>query len=349
MKNFDYKTIPDRLLTPDIVALLTNIHEHKGKQDLFIEAHADTLTALTESAKIQSVSASNAIEGIKTTDKQLKSLMQNKITPQTRPEQEIAGYRDVLSVIHESYDHIHISENHILQFHKMLFSYSGNHGGEYKNIDNYITETDETGKSFTRFKPVPAGLTKIAMQNMTAEFNSAMGEKKHDALLLIPMFILDFLCIHPFTDGNGRMSRLLTLLLLYHSGYIVGKYISLEKLIENSKETYYESLKNSSANWNETENDYTPFVRYSLGILRKAYAEFEERVSYLSQKGLSKPDRIKAIVNSKIGRFSKEDIITACPDISEDLIKRTLGKLVKEEYITRITSGDSILYKRTHL
>ncbi|MDR0984636.1 MAG: Fic family protein [Ruminococcus sp.] len=344
MKNFDYKNTPGNLLKPDIVALLINIHEHKGKQDLFIEAHADTLTALTESAKIQSVSASNAIEGIKTTDKQLKALVQNKITPQTRPEQEIMGYRDVLATIHESYDYIPLTENHILQFHKQLYSFFGNYGGEYKTSDNKIAETDTNGETFIRFNPVPAYLTQPAMNDMISAFNSAIEEKKYDALLLIPMFILDFLSVHPFPDGNGRMSRLLTLLLLYRAGYIVGKYISLEKLIEDTKETYYETLKISSDKWHENENDYMPFVRYSLGILQKAYSEFEERVSYLSQKNFSKQDRIKAVIDSKIGKITKKEIMEKCPDISESMIKQTLSKFVKQKDIEKIGWGKSISY-----
>ena len=250
MKAFDYKNVPKALLTPDIVSMLTSIHEHKGKQELYIEAHADALATLMEIAKVQSTGSSNRIEGIHTTDKRLEELVRDKSTPRNRTEQEIAGYRDVLATIHESYDYIHPRPNIILQLHKQLYSFAGTSiGGSYKNSDNFITETDADGNESIRFKPIPAYLTANTMENLCYSFNKSIEKNEHDPLLLIPMFVLDFLCIHPFNDGNGRISRLLTLLLYYRAGYIVGKYISLEKLIENTKDTYYEVLQDSSTDW----------------------------------------------------------------------------------------------------
>ncbi|MDR1747680.1 MAG: Fic family protein, partial [Spirochaetaceae bacterium] len=318
MNIFDYTDIPEKLLSSDIVAMLTSIHEHKGKQKLYIEAHADKLTTLVEIAKVQSIGASNAIEGIHTTDQRLKELVREKSAPRNRSEQEIAGYREVLAVIHEGYDYIFPRSNIILQLHKQLYSFSQNAiGGVYKNADNYISETDAEGKESIRFQPVPAYLTANAMETLADNFIKALEKNEHDPLLLIPMFILDFLCIHPFSDGNGRMSRLLTLLLFYRAGYIVGKYISIEKLIEKSKDTYYEALQDSSIGWHENQNNYEPFIRYYLGILQKAYNEFEERVEYLSEKGFTKADRIKAVIDRKIGRISKKEIMEICPDISK--------------------------------
>jgi Fic family protein len=286
MKTFDYKNKPQELLKADIVGMLTSIHEYKGKQELFIDAHADALTTLLELAKIQSTGSSNRIEGIYTTDKRLEELVKDKASPRNRSEQEIAGYRDVLAAIHESYDYIVPRPNIILQLHKQLYSFSqSDSGGSWKNSDNYIAETDADGREFVRFQPVPAFLTANAMDGMCSAFIKELERGEYDALLLIPMFVLDFLCIHPFNDGNGRMSRLLTLLLLYRSGYIAGKYISVEKLIENSKDTYYEALQASSELWHENKNDYLPFIRYYLGILIKAYGEFEDRVEYLRQIG----------------------------------------------------------------
>jgi Fic family protein len=347
MKNFDYKKVPENLLKPDIVAMIGSIREHKGKQDLFVEAHRDALSTLMEVAKIQSTDASNRIEGIQASDKRLEELVQDKSEPRNRTEQEIAGYRDVLATIHESYDQIPPRPNYILQLHRQLYQFSHDSvGGVYKNADNSITETDAEGKQFERFKPVPAFMTPIAMDDMTSSFIEALEARKHDVLILIPMFILDFLCIHPFRDGNGRMSRLLTLLLLYRAGYIVGKYISLEKLIERSKSTYYDALRDSSAKWHDNENDYLPFIRYYLGILEKAYGEFEERVSYLSQKGLSKPDRIKAIFDNKVGKITKREILETCPDISKVTVERTLISLVKQGYLVKIGGGRSTAYAR---
>jgi len=348
VKVFDYKNTPKALLTPDIVSMLTSIHEHKGKQDLYIEAHADALTPLTEIAKVQSTGASNRIEGIHTTDKRLEELVREKSAPRNRTEQEIAGYRDVLATIHESYDYIYPRPNIILQLHKQLYSFSGaSIGGSYKNADNFITETDTDGSEKIRFTPTPAYLTANAMENLCDSFGKSMGISEHDPLLLIPMFVLDFLCIHPFNDGNGRMSRLLTLLLYYRAGYIVGKYISLEKLIENTKDTYYEVLRDSSTDWHDNMSDYTPFVRFYLGIVQKAYHEFEERVTYLQHRGLSKPDRVKAVIDRKIGKITKRDIIEACPDISKITIERTLASLVVSGYLIKTGGGRSSAYGKT--
>ena len=350
MKNFDYKDAPQALLTPDIVAMLTSIHEHKGKQGLFIEANADALNTLMEIAKIQSTGASNRIEGINTTDKRLEELVRDKSAPRNRTEQEIAGYRDVLTTIHESYDYIYPRPNIMLQLHKQLYSFARSSiGGSYKNSDNYISETDADGNESIRFQPVPAYLTADAMDRLCAAFIESIEKGEHDALLLIPMFILDFLCIHPFNDGNGRMSRLLTLLLLYRAGYIVGKYISVEKLIENSKDTYYEALQDSSVSWHDNESDYLPFIRYFLGILQKAYNEFESRVEYLSQRGISKPDRIKAVIDGKLGKITKAEIMTACPDISKVTVERTLTALVKAGHIVKIGAGKSTAYGKTDM
>jgi len=347
MKIFDYTDIPKALLTPDIVAMLTSIHEHKGKQELYIEAHADVLTTLMEIAKVQSVGSSNAIEGIHTTEQRLKELVRDKSTPRNRTEQEIAGYRDVLATIHESYDYIHPRPNIILQLHKQLYSFAKSAiGGHYKNSDNYIAETDAQGNESIRFQPVPAYLTANAMETLTESFIKALEKDEHDPLLLIPMFILDFLCIHPFNDGNGRMSRLLTLLLFYRAGYIVGKYISIEKLIEKSKETYYEVLKDSSTGWHDNQNSYEPFIRYYLGVIQKAYNEFEERVEYLSGKGFSKSDRIKAVIDRKIGKISKKEIMEICPDISKVTVERTLNALVKSGYLLKISGGRATSYAK---
>jgi len=348
MKIYDYKNTPKALLTPDIVAMLTSIYEHKGKQELYIEAHTDELNTLMEIAKVQSTGASNRIEGIHTTDKRLEELVKQKSAPRNRSEQEIAGYRDVLASIHESYDYIHPRPNVILQLHRQLYSFAQSAiGGTYKNNDNFITETNADGNEKIRFKPTPAYLTPNAMESLCSTFIESIEKGEHDALLLIPMFILDFLNIHPFNDGNGRMNRLLTLLLLYRAGYLVGKYISLEKLIENSKDTYYEVLKDSSVDWHENKSDYAPFVRYYLGVLQKAYHEFEERVTHLQHRGLSKPDRVKSVIDRKIGKITKQEIIESCPDISKITIERTLTSLVKSGYLIKIGGGRSVAYGKT--
>ena len=345
MRNFDYAARYCVLLTPDIVAQLAQIREYKGEQALFIAAKKDALTQLLEIAKIQSTEASNRIEGIYTSDDRLNKLVQDKTMPRTRSEREIAGYRDVLSTIHESHDYIPVKPSYILQLHRDLYKFSGSStGGSYKATDNVIQEEDAAGNKRVRFHPVAAWETAEAMEQICQEFNAALQNTDLDPLLLIPMFILDFLCIHPFNDGNGRMSRLLTLLLLYRSGYIVGKYISLEKLIERSKETYYEVLQDSSYNWHEGINDDAPFVRYMLGILLAAYRDFSSRVQTLAASGLSKPERIEAIIKGKLGKITKAEIMEQCPDISQVTIQRTLTDLLKANKIIKIGGGRYTAY-----
>lgn len=344
MRNYDYTKKWEQLLTPEIVGLLTRIHEYKGEQTLFIEAKADTLAQLTEIAKIQSTEASNRIEGIYTSDERLRLLVKDKTIPHTRSEQEIAGYRDVLNSIHESYDYIPIKPSIMLQLHRDLYRFSGINGGRYKNTDNVIAEEDAQGNRSIRFQPVPAWETQDAMERLCQAFDEAIGREEIDPLLLIPMFVLDFLCIHPFNDGNGRMSRLLTLLLLYRAGYIVGKYISIEKLIEETKETYYEALQTSSQNWHEEQNRYEPFVRYMLGIVLSAYREFSSRVKTLTASGLSKPERIAELIKNTIGKITKAEIQQKCPDISTITIQRTLNKLLENREIIKIGGGRYTAY-----
>lgn len=340
MHQFDYKNTPEQLLTPSIVRQLAILHEYKGKQDLYVSAKADTLSALLNIAKIQSTRSSNRIEGIYTSDERIHALVMEKAEPRSRSEEEIAGYREVLTTIHENYEYIPIRPNNILQLHRDLYSYSGKEiGGRFKNTDNIIAETDSEGKEHIRFTPMPAFQTPEAMEDLCCAFDEAIDEGKHDALLLIPMFVLDFLSIHPFNDGNGRMSRLLTLLLLYRSGYIVGKYISIEMLIEKSKETYYDALKSSSIDWHDSQNSYLPFVSYYLGIFIKAYQEFQDRVEHLHGKTLSKAERIKAVFHKKLGKITKADIANLCPDISISTIERTLKEMLVAEEIEKVGSG----------
>lgn len=340
MRNFDYSKKWEKLLTPEIVALLTQIHEYKGEQSLFIEAKADSLTQLVEIAKIQSTEASNKIEGIYTSDARLKALVKDKTTPKTRNEREIAGYRDVLNTIHESHDYISIRPNMILQLHRDLYKFEGyDIGGKYKVADNIIEEEDEQGNKFVRFRPVPAWETPESIENLCNEFDKALGTGTIDPLLLIPMFILDFLCIHPFNDGNGRMSRLLTLLMLYRAGYIVGKYISIEHLIEKTKTSYYECLQESSLNWYEEENNYVPFVQYMLGVVVAAYRDFSDRVETLVTSGLSKPERVAELIKNTYGEITKSQIMEKCPDISRITVERALSELLSSESIIKIGGG----------
>ena len=345
MHEFDFINLPKDLLTPEVVSILTRLHECRGRQKLFIEAEADVLTALLEVAKIQSTGASNRIEGIYTTDERLNALVQEKVKPRNRNEEEISGYRDVLATIHESYEYIAPRPNNILQLHRDLYSFSSSAvGGVYKNSDNIIAEKHADGTETVRFRPVPAFQTADTMLNLCTRFNEAIEAGTYDPLLLMPVFILDFLCIHPFNDGNGRMSRLLTLLLLYRAGFIVGKYISIEMLIEKSKDSYYEALQASSQNWHENGNDYLPFLKYMLGVVVKAYNEFEDRVEHLRHRKMSKADRIKDLIEKTPGKISKKDIAQACPDISVTTIERTLAELIASGFIEKVGAGRATSY-----
>lgn len=347
MHIFDYKETPKHLLTPDIVNMLSSLHEFRGKQELYIEAESDVLTALLDIAKIQSTKASNKIEGIYTSDERLEALVMEKSEPRNRSEEEIAGYREVLATVHDSYEYIPIRPNSILQLHRDLYSFSSSDtGGKFKNTDNVIAESGKDGKQRVRFAPVPAFQTAEAMDMLCSEFNSAMERSEYDPLLLIPMFVLDFLCIHPFNDGNGRMSRLLTLLLLYRSGYIAGKYVSMEMLIEKTKETYYEALQSSSSGWHDNTSHYASFVRYYLGVVLKGYNEFQDRIEHLKYRNLSKTDRVKAVFDKKLGIIRKSDITSLCPDISETTIERTLKELLESGFVEKVGKGRATGYVR---
>lgn len=295
---------------------------------------------MLEIAKIQSTEASNRIEGIYTSDERIQALVKEKSTPQNRNENEIAGYRDVLITIHENYDYIPPRSNVILQLHRDLYQYSGmGIGGRFKSTDNVIEEQLENGQKRIRFRPATALETPDMIEALCNQFMREIDRGEVDPLLLIPMFVLDFLCIHPFNDGNGRMSRLLTLLLLYRAEYIVGKYISIEMLIEKTKDTYYDALQASSESWHEGTNNYMPFVSYMLGIIKSAYKTFSERVEHLTTKGISKPERVRQFIESKLGKVTKKEIMDACPDISMTTIEKALGDLVRNETIIKIGNG----------
>ncbi len=330
----------------NIINLISKIHEYKGKQSYLLETKKDTLETLLKVAKIQSTSSSNKIEGIYTTDKRINEIVNQKLEPKNRNEEEIAGYRDVLSLIHDNYDFIDINNNTILQLHRDLYKYTGySYGGKFKNSQNYIEETNEQGEKKIRFTPLSPVETPIATQDLCKSYNELVTNESCDLLVLIPIFILDFVSIHPFNDGNGRMSRLLTLLLLYKANYLVGKYISIEKIIEDTKDSYYDTLQKSSINWYNNENDYSYFVEYYLGIILNAYKEFDSRVNIVENKKITSYDRIISIFKENIIPIDKAFIMNKCPDLSETTIERSLNRLLKEDKIVKISGGRYTKYK----
>lgn len=362
MRQFDYSKFDSISWDNEIVSYLTQIHEHKGRQELYSRQKPVELKKLTEVAKVQSVESSNRIEGIITTSSRIGQIVREKTAPKNRDEKEIAGYRDVLNTIHDSHDYISVTGNIILQLHRDLMKYSESSlGGTYKITQNYLKETRDDGTEFIRFMPVPPYETAPCIDAICENYRTAIESHKVDPLLLIPVFIHDFLCIHPFNDGIGRMSRILTLLLLYRNGYTVGKYISIEKHIEKTKASYYDALEESSEGWHEETDDPTPFIKYMLGIILACYREFEERVEAIGETTIievkngkartvvvkSKAyDIVKAAIDSKIGKFSKKDIANICPSISEKAVEAAIRKLVDEGYIERHGTGRNTFYTK---
>ncbi len=301
---------------------------------------------LIDIARIQSTEGSNAIEGIRTASSRLKALVEDKTTPRNRNEEEIAGYRYVLAEIHNSYEYIPLKPNYILQLHRDLYRYSGIMiGGKYKDSQNYIISRDADGVQHVLFTPPDAFETPDAVEQICIQYNEVISAGQLDPLIMIPVFIHDFLCIHPFSDGNGRMSRLLTSLLLYRSGYLVGRYISLEKKMADDKILYYDALQASNIGWHGSKNDPTPFIKYLLGVLVKAYRDFEDRILIVDGKS-SSLDQVRNAVNMKIGKFTKSDIMEMCPGIGRASAENALTALVREKTIVREGSGRSTYYYR---
>lgn len=346
MRKFDYMKLQKMQWDSQILNYIAQIHEFKGKQETFLSKKPVELKRLIEIAKIQSTEASNKIEGIVTSSTRIKQLCEQKTTPRNRDETEISGYRDVLNTIHESYDGIMIKPSYILQLHQMLYSYSEKSiGGKFKNTQNYIKEIHDDSSEFIRFTPLAPYETPQAMEDICEQFNLALDNNAVDALILIPLFVRDFLCIHPFNDGNGRMSRLLTILLLYKCGYRVGKYISIESKIEKTKDAYYSALANSSDGWHEDDNDGKAFIKYTLGIILSAYRDLESRIELLGEKKKF-PETVKKAIDSTIGKFTKQDIMDKCPNISDKTIINVLTNLVKDGYLERRGAGRATYYMR---
>lgn len=348
MRKFDYMKFEKSGWDSETLGLIAQIHEFKGRQEMFLKQKPDVLSNLVKIAKIQSTEYSNKIEGIVTTDKRIRELCSDSTEPVNRDEEEIMGYRDVLNTIHESYEFIPLKSSYILQLHRDLFKYSERSiGGVYKNTQNYIVEIGNDGNARTRFTPLEPYETPDAVERLCESFNRSIDSCVVDPLILIPIFVNDFLCIHPFSDGNGRMSRLLTTLLLYRCDYFVGKYISIERKIENTKSAYYSALKKSNANWLEGKNTYTPFIKYMLKIILSAYRDFESRVDIFG-KNKSAYTSVGSAVNEKIGKFTKNDIVELVPSYSRASIENSLKRLTDEGIITRHGNGKNTFYTRNN-
>ena len=346
MRNFNYSKIKDIKWDSEILSFVASIYRYQGKQELYLKQRPNELEKLIDIAKIQSTESSNEIEGIVTTSVRLKQLLEEKTTPRNRNEQEIVGYRDVLDIIHENFDVIPISRNYILQMHKILYSHMNNPlAGKTKNVQNYISATYPDGHSEVLFTPLSPFETPGALDRICDEYNRVIGNSEVEPIIMIPIFIHDFLCIHPFNDGNGRLSRLLTTLLLYKNGFYVGRYISLESLIARDKAAYYEALNKAGVNWHDGNEDVVPFIKYLLRIILAAYKAFDDRFSIVENK-LSAVEMVRKAALQKLGRFTKQDIRELCPSLSISSIEGSLRKLVEEGELRREGVGRSTKYIR---
>ena len=346
MRSFNYYEIKNQKWDSEVLGLIAAIYKEAGKQELYLKQRPAELEKLVEIAKVQSTEASNAIEGIVTTNTRIRQLVEEKTAPRNRNEQEIAGYRDVLSTIHESFDAIPITQNYILQLHKIMYSHMNNPmGGRTKSVQNYISATYPDGHTETLFTPLSPFETPEALDKICEEYNRVVGNMEVEPLIAIPVFIHDFLCIHPFNDGNGRMSRLLTTLLLYRSGFYVGKYISLEAKIAKNKDLYYNVLGQAQIGWHEGNEDKVPFIKYLLGTILSAYKDFEERFELVEEK-LPALEVVRKATLTKIGRFTKQDIRELCPSLSLSSVEGALRKLVASGELKREGKGKNICYYR---
>lgn len=346
MRSFNYSAFKEQKWDSGILGLIAAIYKEAGKQEQYLKQRPQEMEKLVEIAKIQSTEASNAIEGIVTTNTRIKQLVEEKTTPRNRDEQEIAGYRDVLNVIHESFDAIPITQNYILQIHKMLYSHMNNPlAGRTKSMQNYISAAYPDGHTEILFTPLAPYETSESLDRICEEYNRVIGNLEVEPLIIIPIFIHDFLCIHPFNDGNGRMSRLLTTLLLYQNGFYIGKYISLEAKISKNKDLYYRAMSQSQTGWHEGKEDALPFIKYILGTILASYKDFEERTSFVQEK-LPALEMVRMASKSKIGRFNKQDIRELCPTLSDSSIEGALRKLVAAGELKKEGKGKSTCYFR---
>lgn len=346
MEQFDYESVLPRLMTPEVMSALGNVREHRGRQALYLSMKPDVLEKLCEVAKIQSTSSSNRIENISTSEARMRGLMEQKVEPKNRDEREIAGYRYVLDMIHESHDDIPVSPNVILQLHRDLYRFQDvSFAGRWKDSDNYIAEQADNGAMVTRFVPTSAARTPDAMRCICDEYARELDRGVYDPLLVSLVFVFDFVSIHPFNDGNGRMSRLMTLLLAYRSGYTVGKYVSIEAEIEATKATYYEALQASSVGWHDGESDYLPFVTYMLGAMGACYRTLDERFALLSSSG-SNEEILRSYFDGLLGKATKRQIMDDNPVMSQHTVERILQKMQAEGYIEKVGAARSTAYRK---
>ena len=348
MHSFDPAYLDRLTFSTEEVAALAALAEARGRQDLYIHQRPEVLESLRQAAVIESSESSNRLEGITAPRERIEALVLRPTEPRDRSEQEIAGYRDALGLIHESHAHMPFSVNVLLQLHGLVYRYHPNPGGRFKPTDNEIVERDPDGRVVrVRFKPTPAFETPAAMEALVGRYRDAVERRGLPPLVAVPLAVLDFLCVHPFSDGNGRVGRLTTTLLLYHHGLALGRYISLERIIEESKESYYETLQASSRGWHEGAHDPHPWLNYFWGMLQRASREFEQRVGSLTDGKMNKTDLVRAAVLRRVGPFTSTDIERECPGVSHELVRLVMRQMRDEGVIALQGRGRGAKWTRT--
>lgn len=346
MRSFEHDYLLEQPISQNLLMTVRTIGEHRGRQSLYQEQAPEVLETLKRVAMVQSVESSNRIEGITVAAERLEAIVVKKTTPKGRSEQEVAGYRDVLADIHAKANRMELSPELILRFHRQMYAHTPERGGQWKEKDNAILEVRPNGRQVVRFRPVSALVTPEFIKKLCSFYQRAMDERQAEPLLIIASFIFDFECIHPFMDGNGRIGRLLTLLLLYQAGYEVGRYISLERLIEESKETYYEVLLKSSHGWHEAKHDLRPWWNYFLGTIIAAYREFEDHVRTITTARGAKREMVRQAVERLPHEFTAKELRRACPGVSPDTVRVVLRELQKEKLLICTGHGPGALWRK---
>ena len=346
MRNFDYSFLEHGMLPASLVNSVAGIAELRERENVRKDTYPNVFTRLESIARVQSIKGSNEIEGIITSEQRIDEIVNRNSAPLNHNEAEIAGYRDALAVVHENFDVLDVREQSILRLHEIMLSYAPVSGGQYKQSDNVIMEINTSGTRQVRFSPTPAHETAAAMEQLILAYMAARSDYSINQLLLIPCFILDFLCIHPFADGNGRMSRLLSLLLLYKNGFHAGKYISFEEQINKGKGDYYEALRLSSEGWHDNQNNYFPFIENFITSLMFCYKELDKRFGVVNARKVNKRQRVEATVLNNLLPISKQEICRVLPDVSPTTVEAVLADMVKNGLVEKVGSGRSTKYIR---
>lgn len=346
MRSFEHGYLLEQLISQEMLMMVRTIGEYRGRQSLYQEQSPEVLETLRRVAMVQSVESSNRIEGVTVAADRLEAIVARKTTPKGRSELEVAGYRDVLADIHANANRMVTGPDLLLSVHGQMYARTPDKGGRWKEKDNAILEVGPNGQQFIRFRPVSAIATPEFIKRLCMLYHQATDRREAEPLLLIASFIFDFECIHPFWDGNGRIGRLLTLMLLYQAGYEVGRYISLERIVEESKETYYEVLLKSSHGWHEAKHDLRPWWNYFLGTLIAAYREFEERVGTITTAKGAKREMVQQAVKRLPDRFRIAELQRVCPGVSYPTLKRALEDLKRQKKVRCLGKGRDAQWER---